>query len=61
MSDMTPEWLTVRQAARELGIDGGDLFQMVLAGEVAAQPNDRDAEVYISRTEIERLRSVLAA
>lgn len=58
--DVTSHRLTVRQAARELGIDGAELYRMVLSGEVAASPSDRDAEVYITRPELERLRTVLA-
>lgn len=58
--DVTTERLTVREAARELGIDGAELFRMVLSGEVDGHPNDRDAEVYITRTEVERLRVALA-
>jgi hypothetical protein len=58
--DVTSKRLTVRQAARELGIDGAELYRMVLRGEVASRPSDRDAEVYITRSEVERLRAVLA-
>lgn len=53
------ERLTVRQAARELGVDGADLYRMVLDGEVLAQPDVASAEVYITREEVERLRATL--
>jgi hypothetical protein len=57
---MTTERLAVRQAARELGIDGAELYRMILDGEVAARPSDRDAEVYVTRDEVERVRTTLA-
>jgi hypothetical protein len=56
---VTTDRLTVREAARELGLDGAELYRMVLAGEVAGHPNDPDAEVYITRTEVERIRAAL--
>ena len=39
---MTTERLTVRQAARLLGIDGAELFRMILDGEATAEPNNRE-------------------
>ena len=60
MTNVTTDRLTVREAAHELGIDGADLFRMIFAGDVEGRPSHRDAEVYITRSEVERLRSVLA-
>lgn len=56
---MTTERLTVRQAARDLGVDGAELFRMILDGEATAEPNNRKAEVYMTRHEVERLRATL--
>lgn len=53
------ERLTVREAARELGIDGAELYRMIFAGEVAGRPSQADAKVYITRDEVERLRASL--
>jgi hypothetical protein len=56
---VTTEKLTVRQAAAELGIDGADLYRMVFGGEVAGEPDLESANVYITRTEVERIRATL--
>ena len=56
---MTTERLTVRQAARDLGIDGAELFRMILDREATAEANNREAEVYMTRAEVERLRTTL--
>lgn len=56
---VTEDRLTVRQAARELGIDGAELYRRILEGEVSAQPDVPNAEVYITREEVERLRATL--
>lgn len=56
---VTTEKLTVRQAAAELGIDGADLYRMVFGGEVVGEPDLESANVYITRTEVERIRATL--
>jgi hypothetical protein len=58
---VTTERFTVRQAADELGIDGAELYRMIFAGDVVGTPNLPDANVYITRAEVERLRSVLTS
>lgn len=51
--------LTVREAAAELGIDGADLYRMIFAGQVFGRPDLEDANVYITRDEVERVRASL--
>lgn len=55
------ERITVRQAAAELGIDGADLYRMVFVGEVDGRPDFAAADVLITREEVERVRTSLAA
>ena len=59
MAHMSAEKLTVRQASQDLGIDGADLYLMILNGEVEFEPTTADAKVYITRAEVERLRATL--
>lgn len=55
------ERLPVRKAADELGIDGADLYRMIFSGEAVGRPDLADAEVYLTREEVERLRATLTA
>ena len=52
---MEDELLTTPQAARRLGIDGRQVYDLIFAGELDGKP-DRTGQVKIAASEVERYR-----
>jgi hypothetical protein len=53
--DVDDDRLTVPEVARRLGIDGGDVYRKIFAGEIEAAPGD-DGAVYVTLDALDAYR-----